>query len=118
MLALAACQQAKSDDRICFSPPQLRGQPGETVQDQIAVTNECIHRWAYRLSRSSASTRDVTDATIGACREAIDRVFVLGVKEARPDGFADSVWRQYQEDFREQALFRTVQARAGHCEIN
>jgi hypothetical protein len=96
----------------------MRERAAISVPEQASVAKECIHRWAYRLSRSQASTKDVVDATLGACRDAIDQVLLIGTSKSKEGALPDTIWQQFQSDFREQALFRTVQARAGRCEIN
>ena len=105
MLALNACNQnlaKEQDSRICESPPTVR--PGEW--------GNCVHKWAYRLARSSDPAPVVARATVVACADAV--AFAVNAAEAneRVQMLAD-----INRSTDGIAIFRVVQARAGHCDI-
>jgi hypothetical protein len=103
LLALSACQQQpKPDDRICSTPPAI--EPG--------AWSNCIHKWAYRMAGAPGPSSDVAKAAVAACADAV----AYQVNEAKPE---DRL--QLLNDINRSApgiaLFRVVQARAGHCAI-
>jgi len=103
-LALAGCQQAqKADDRICLTAPSEIA-PGDM--------KACVHKWAYRLARSSDPAETVAKAVVAACNDvanaAVEKLGTVNQVE-RYEGTV----RLAETD----ALFRVVQARAGHCEV-
>jgi hypothetical protein len=99
---LAGCDRVKPDDRICSTPPEMA--PG--------AWGDCIHKWSYRLSRAQGPNLEIAKAAVAACADVI----VFKVNQADPE---DRL--QLLEDINrsapETALFRVVQARAGHCDI-
>lgn len=104
---LAACDQSpKPDDRICLTAP---------TEIATGDMKACVHKWAYRLARSSDPAKVVAEAVVDACND---------VANYRADGSplenTEEGKRQYEAALAEaetNALFRVVQARAGHCEI-
>ncbi len=106
-LALAGCQQAqKADDRICLTAPSEIA-PGDM--------KACVHKWAYRLAQSSDPAETVAKAVVGACNE----VASYAAEKVSP-GPTEAGSKAYQDALaiaETDALFRVVQARAGHCEV-
>ena len=80
----------------------------------------CVHKWAYRLAGSPDSAEVVAKAVTQACVNVIGQdaeraaVQVAGhPDEERRQAFFDISMKVMEG----QALFRVVQARAGHCDI-
>lgn len=106
-LVVSGCSQPsilakKQDDRICLNPPATQAQG-----DWAA----CIHRWSYRLAGAPDTAKDIAPAVVAACSDAIAWQ-INHVKDNREQLAADLM-----RSANENALFRVVQARAGHCSI-
>ncbi len=114
-LLLTGCgRSAEADDRICSTPGSQPTVAAETLPEQQAIVDQCIHSWAYRLARSDARVEEVALATLGACQNAID---YLGRFDKRLEPTALAATRETQPRSYGQAIFRVTQARAGHCAI-
>ena len=114
---LSSCvPQQGHNENICNSPP---GDivVGTDASGQIEATNQGIHKWAYRLGRSSGPNSDIVKATIAACHDAIGLYVKKRIEEAEKNGSAvdESQIEADLENFNEKALFRVVQGRAGNC---
>lgn len=105
-LALAGCQQAqKADDRICLTAPSEIA-PGDM--------KACVHKWAYRLAQSSDPAETVAKAVATACND------VANYAAKKQGGTDQEIFENYasaRQIAEVDALFRVVQARAGHCEV-
>lgn len=105
LLGLTGCNELRqSDDRICLTPG---------TSDVVGGTNACIHKWAYRLSGAPGTTEEIANAVLTACNEA-------AMEEAKQYNSAPNYDQKYRELLRagiEQARFRVIQSRAGHCAI-
>lgn len=101
--ALVGCgnSEATGDDRICSNAPDI------PVQGDWAG---CIHRWSYRLAGSPDPARDVADAVVAACGDAIAWQ-INAAAEPEREGLASAI----MDSAPKEALFRVVQARAGNC---
>jgi hypothetical protein len=99
---LSGCNQAKPDDRICSTPPATA--PG--------AWSDCIHKWAYKMAGAQGANSDVAKASVAACADAI----AYQINEAEPEDRAQLL-ADINRSAPEIALFRVVQARAGHCAI-
>jgi len=108
----AGCYQSqpavKADDRICLTPGPLSGD----------AWRGCIHKWAYRMAGAPDAANIVARGVVGACMEPI---------KTEIDNIANTS-KIYGEAYRElgdrefklaanDAVFRVVQARAGHCPV-
>lgn len=113
-LLVSGCNQQsynqKADNRICLLSRTWA--QGEMVN--------CVHDWAFRLAQSPDPAEVVAKAVTRACVNLIDQdaqrtaVKVAGhPDEARRQAF----FKISMEVMEGQALFRVIQARAGHCEI-
>ena len=69
------------------------------------------------LFGASGSNREIADATIGACREALVQLRLFRQKEnsRASEKYTEEAWLKDEADLHEAALFRVVQARAGNC---
>ena len=101
--------------QICSPPPPFRETAPADAYQQAVARDECIHNWAYRLSRSDDDAEAVVGAVIGACRTSIDRSATM---VAAGDPEAERFYlAEFERASRERALFRIVQARAGRCSL-
>ena len=101
--------------QICSPPPPFREVAPADAYQQAVARDECIHNWAYRLSRSQDDAEAVVGAVIGACRTSIDRSATM---VAAGDPEAERFYlAEFERSSRERALFRVVQARAGRCSL-
>ena len=106
---------AADQQQICSPPPPFRETAPADPYQQAVARDECIHNWAYRLSRSDDDAEAVVGAVIGACRTSIDRSATM-VAEGDPE--AERFYlAEFERASRERALFRIVQARAGRCSL-
>lgn len=101
-LVLTACGE-KADDRICSTPPSANI-PGDWLA--------CAHKWAYRLAVSKESVETVANAVTIACQDVADHAATGRTPEEKAQAYVELL-----EYTRKQARWRTVQARAGHCEV-
>ena len=121
-LCLAGCNalQSGQDNRICSDPPGLEP-PAAKSFEQMAVADNCVHRWGYRLARSPGTNAEIATGVVGACRDAILHYGNLMFKEMRgadPDGGDEAtMFDHLRPRFIDLAVFRVVQARAGKCEF-
>ena len=106
---------AADQQQICSPPPPFREIAPADAYQQAVARDECIHNWAYRLSRSNDDAEAVVGAVIGACRTSIDRSATM---VAAGDPEAERFYlAEFERASRERALFRVVQARAGRCSL-
>jgi hypothetical protein len=106
---------AADQAQICSPPPPFRESAPADAYQQAVARDECIHNWAYRLSRSEDDAEAVVGAVVGACRTSIDRSATM-VAEGDPE--AERFYlAEFERASRERALFRIVQARAGRCSL-
>ncbi len=93
------------------------------------VTDSCLHKWGYRLARSSDPVHEVAEAVIGACWDTIfplayakdyqrrlDKVSEPGFLSVKKGNLTNAFDATYEE-LRAKAQFRVVQARAGGCKV-
>lgn len=77
--------------------------------------NTCIHKWAYRLARSQDPAEIVAKAVVTACNDvanyAVEHVPNI-TPEQRIERYSGAL-----AVGQVTALFRVVQARAGHCAV-
>lgn len=100
LATLAGCGP-KQDERICRTP-------AEVISD--TDWKGCVHRLAYRLAGAGGSAKVIAEATVGGCADTVEMAQATG--EPIAPG-APSVAQLAST----QALFRIMQARAGHCDI-
>ena len=98
---------------ICAPVPPARQDTAANAYQQAIQRDECIHRWGYRLARAPDSAESVVGAVIGACRSQIDRsATMLGEGDQDAERY---YLTEMERVARERALYRVIQARAGHC---
>lgn len=135
-LSLSACSDAGSGATakgICTPFPaaaaQAVGGPASvSASDPSAPVDDCLHRWAYSLARSSDPAEAVAQATVAACTATLSRWNQQDLAPASGpggDGQAGAVslvtgqptsaFVAHHEFAQGRALFYVVQARAGHC---
>lgn len=122
-LLVAGCGDG-ADETICMSQAPHVPTIIKTQADADQSMRECILTWAQRLSVGNASTHDVARATVRACDGPISAKAQLDwdalLKSMPADYKPDQSPSEYERDVRtlagEEALFRSVQFRAGHCE--
>lgn len=127
---LGGCGQVESNPNICSTPAQLDvtpaglGRPNDWAF-QREKTEQCIHRWAYRLAPSGDPADAVARATLGACSDMLGRTAEAWKQMSSADPTMTSYLtgervtpeaRTYEE-MRMKALFYAVQARAGKCAV-
>ena len=120
VLLLGACSEKISDEGlICEQSPGLIQGTATDSSGQLELVNQCIHKFGYRFGRSSGTNREIADAVIGRCRESLDNFLSFKVEEGNKskEPFVDSNWKVFEERFREEALRRVVEGRAGQCSI-
>lgn len=106
---LAGCNEDQNDG-ICATP-------SNDVMSGDWKT--CVHRWSYRLASAPGTNREIAAATVAGCVEAIE--WEGDAEKAAIEATGDFSNPPKHEDkyaaATNLALFRVVQARAGHCEI-
>lgn len=84
--------------------------PATTVTDQRQAVYACVERWSARLSKGDESIRDVSQAAVAACEDAIVLLRSFADKEQ------SDLAREGQAEFwTRRAHFIAVQTRAGNC---
>ena len=91
--------------------------------DPSAPVDDCLHRWAYSLARSSDPADVVGRATVAACSAALTRWNQQGLGQpgaetageplSLVDGQPTNPFAAHHEFAQDRALFYVVQARAG-----
>ena len=124
-LLVSACggrEIVGQDDRVCETPILYDvNKPVSSVDEQGLITEQCVHKWAYRLARAPGSNAEIAKGTMGACRSAFD-TWKIQLANTSQGEFVDvegknRYYAQTEAALTEQALFRVVQARAGSCSI-
>ncbi len=115
MVGLAGCG-ALPDDRICTTPPPLvlSELSGPNAKPVVAIAEDCIHRWGYRLAKSPDEATMVADAVVALCREQISAQ-INRLTEVNRDIARSERW--VEERSRNLALAYVIQARAGNCAV-
>jgi hypothetical protein len=89
-----------------------------------AALDDCLHRWGYRLAKSSDRADLAAQAVVAACSPVLSRwnQSSLTQPDAGPDTAVSLVTGKTQnapaerfETSQAKALFYVVQARAGNC---
>lgn len=132
-LGLAACGETgprTAAKGICtpFVSTTAQGVGGPAASpgaDPSAPVDDCLHRWAYSLARSSDPADVVGRATVAACSAALTRWNQQGLGQpgaetageplSLVDGQPTNPFAAHHEFAQDRALFYVVQARAGHC---
>ncbi len=124
ILGMTAASCGMPDSRICTSPPDVS--VSDQARQPITNIDGCIHRWAYRLAKSSETPDQVADAVIGACQDPI-RSYIRSLEERSSDVgvlFRSPLTNKETtfsadliEGYRLKAKFHVVQARAGRCKV-
>lgn len=115
---IAGCGERPDGDGVrqsalCAPVPAPRQQAAANAYEQAIQRDECIHRYAYLFAPTRDSAADVVGAVIGACRAPIDRsATLLGNGDAEAERW---YLAEMERVARERALYRVIQARAGHC---
>ena len=120
-LMLGACGQRISDEGLICDPTPgfIANDVGSNSDEQAKIANLCIHKFGYRFGRAEGSNREIADAVVGRCRSSLDRVLQLrqeeGAQTQSPFTTIDA--KNLEDRFREEALRRVVEGRAGKCDI-
>lgn len=130
VFALTGCDRLHNE-RICSTviplSPSSSNLPDSLRKEETA--KNCVHKWAYRLARSTDPADDVAEAVMGACWDTVFPWAYARYDAARSRGFAGEVTvstrtgreipygEDAYEELRALALFHVVQARAGHCRL-
>lgn len=130
LIALTGCQKVvENDPRICTVAPLLADMPEEGRKSSLQKLDECVHRWSYRLARSTDEAETVAKAVLGACELQLhDAVLDWPTPEDRQikdPTLRSAAIRIAENDGRAflmevtptRALFHVVQARAGKCDV-
>jgi hypothetical protein len=87
----------------------------------MGIAESCIHKWAYRLAPAPGTNREIADATVAGCRDAIMKEGNLMFKEQNGkdvDGNSEAaMFKLLRVRYADLALFHVVQARAGKCDV-
>lgn len=125
---LAGCSN-NGDPNICkfiidYTAPTNMSEAEKNRTDigwQGNRASACIHRMAYRLAASNDPAETVTQAVLSACREQIN-TSTLATAEHMAKVFSrtdeasfERTVQQFENKFREEALVRVVEGRAGKC---
>lgn len=98
---LAGCgAPSGSSSSICESPPAIA--PGDV--------GACIHRRAYEMASRPGSAKEVADAVLISCADAVSYKMA-----SLPEGERDVELEKLNEVFPREAIRRVEQARAGNC---
>ena len=128
--ALVGCDKLP-DDRICTTPdPIAPVATGASRLDREGVAASCVHRWSYRLARSTDAASVVADAVMGACWDTIFPLAYATYEDnvshgaEKPNitvstrtGREILVGADVYEELHSRAVFHVVQARAGRCRV-
>jgi hypothetical protein len=122
IVALCGCdaipKRVAQNDRICLTPPPLPSTSSTTLGEQAAIVDSCIHRWAYRLARSSENAPLVATATLAHCQGAIDyEARYEGNPQKREILQSQAATQQTRPRLYYNALARIIEARAGDCDV-
>lgn len=108
-------------DWFCTNRPDAKTCAPPPVTVKAGDMNGCIHLWAYRLASSPDAANLVAKAVVQACNDVANVAAESGGK-AQAAKLGDDESRAITEAYRGitsvgemTALFRVVQARAGHC---
>jgi hypothetical protein len=124
-LAVAGCQQGpKPVAGVCKPFPAANAQPNPA--DGAAVTEDCLHRWAYTLAGGGDDAGTVAEAVTAACTAPLSRwnqqtlgaAAASGAPVAAPSlvtGEDTNPIAEHMNFAKGRALFYVVQARAGAC---
>lgn len=131
VLGLSACGPSASVGArgICTPFASAATQAmGPASGDASATVDDCLHRWAYSLARSTDPAEQVAAASVAACTGALSRwnqqnmgppAGPGGESAAEPlslvTGQPTNAFAAHHEFARNRALFYVVQARAGRC---
>lgn len=104
-LLLGGCggEQA-ADNKICQTAPTTI-----TPGDMMA----CVHKWSYRLARSSEPAPVVAKAVVQACNDVAN----YSADHVPAPSQKTEVYAGQMAVGETEAIFRVIQARAGHCDI-
>jgi hypothetical protein len=101
VVALTGCGDTpKPQDGICQTPPLEK--PGDW--------RTCIHRRAYQLAPSPGTAKQVADAVLISCADAVSRRMSDVPAEQR-----DRVLEEINSSAPGEARRRVEEARIGHC---
>jgi hypothetical protein len=115
-----------------FKTSSGAGAQNTPIGDPAAAVDDCIHRWAYVLSRGHDPADVVAHATMEACSTALASWNQQGMSTAQPDQIdappryarrgqasdqSANPMAQRMGMVNAKALFYVVQARAGNCEL-
>jgi hypothetical protein len=132
-LSLGACSNAEVGAKgICTPFPSaaaatVGGPAVASSADPSAPVDDCLHRWAYSLAKSTDPAEAVAQATVSACTTALSRWNQQAMAPATGPGgdTAEAVslvtgrpttnFEAHHDFAQGRALFYVVQARAGHC---
>lgn len=133
-LGLAACGETGARTAakgICTPFPSataqgVGGPAASSSADASAPVDDCLHRWAYSLAKSSDPADVVGRAAVAACSAALTRWNQQGLGQpggaetageplSLVDGQPTNPFAAHHEFAQDRALFYVVQARAGHC---
>ena len=128
-MGLSACDNNSAE--ICTVPASLEvamaklGEPYQTIpglpeaaQRSIRLgdfAEACVHRWSYRLAKSSDPASTVADAVVAGCVVPIQNW--SAARASTFEEYRENAYRTTRAEMREQALFNVVQARAGDCPV-
>jgi hypothetical protein len=119
-LLLCACSEKISDeDLICRQSPGYIEEISSNSKEQRAVSEQCIHKWAYRFGRAPGSNAEIAKAVIAKCREGIRWIQTYKIREGftTKHPFTDAMWQEDMRELEEYALIRVTEGRAGNCPI-
>jgi hypothetical protein len=99
---------------------------GGAASDASAGVDDCLHRWAYTLAKSTDPADHVAAAAVAACSGALSRWNQQNLVpppggDGAPEplslvtGQPTNAFAAHHEFSQGRALFYVVQARAGHC---
>lgn len=121
LFALAGCQ---SENRtVCIAAPTLEdtlklGSDSEAWRQKV---DACVARWANRIAAAPGSTREIAQASIGACLDAIESRASVTNRELLKDGVASDTYEKTVSDMQreatQKAMFYVAMNRAGHCTV-
>lgn len=119
---LAGCGLGQ-DNSICTVIPSttLPDDGSDTGGREGMIAEACVHRQAYRLSRSSDPAEIVARAAIEACEQPIDTAARLSARythdtlRLNDEDHIDVRIEQIKEGYERLALLKVVEGRAGKC---
>lgn len=112
----------RPDADVCSTPLAITAL--NNMPSSMKAEN-CLHRWAYRLSDNNESLDDVVDAVMGGCEEPVN-IYISTMQQGFPvdatveddtTGKPIPIGLYHRRLMVSKARFYVLQGRQGHCRV-